>query len=145
MSVDFGIVAILAIQIAAAAVGIVAAMRMQTQVERIKDTRAEGKLETSENKISIDSLEKRIRILFDQQEAQQKTLDEVTSAANRHEEAIGNIEERMVSMRASMSAKARYEKPAITAPPLSGATFQTDLVEQSINGLPANFGRPAGG
>jgi len=143
--IDFGIVAILAIQIAAAAVGIVAAMRMTTQVERIKDTRAEGKQEISDHKIAIDGLEKRMRSLSEQYEAAGKILDEVTAAANRHEDAIGNIEERLTSLRNSQSAKKRYEREPSQVPQSNGAVHQEDLVQQANNGLPPDFGRPAGG
>lgn len=145
MNVDFGIVAILAIQMALAALGIVAAMRMTTQVERIKDTRAEGKEEISNNKISIDGLEKRMRALSDQYEAAGKILDEVTAAANRHEDAIGGIEQQLISIRNSNSARVRYDKKAMQPPPSNGVVHQEGLVHQSQNGLPSDFGRLAGG
>lgn len=145
MTVDFGIVAVLAIQILLAAVGVVAAMRMTAQVERIKDAKADGLAEVSSVKIQAEGLEKRMRDISLQHEAAAKILDEVTAAADRHEEAIANIEERITSMRNSQAAKSRYDKKLPEMPPVNGKVHQEDLVQQAQNGLPPNFGAVPGG
>jgi hypothetical protein len=137
-------VSLLVIQVAAVAACIVAYLRINAQIERVRDSRGDGKQDLINLDLKAESVEKKLADLSNRFIEAAKILDEVTAASNSHNLAIGAIESDMRSMKAAASANKRWSNKDVTPPAPPVPVEQQDLVRMSTaqnNGMPPNFGQ----
>jgi hypothetical protein len=142
--IDYGIVSLLVIQIAAVAACVVAYLRINSQIERVRDSRGDNRQDLINLDLKIETMEKKTGELSARYAEAGKILDELTAGVNSHNLAIGAIETDLRSVKASASASKRWGNREVTPPAPGVPVEQQDLVRTSNgqnNGMPSSFGQ----